>query len=392
MVLEILRDRFRARVQVSLTRAGLSLPWWGALCATGVSVVFTLVALLQRDALFSPRPLALAGLLVIAPSLIWVATGWIVPWVRMAALIAAASTLLIEPVLPDFAPLLLLVAATEAGSVLKTTLGIVVTVFLSEAVLVVAGIWGGLIGGPVYMVAILLGLSGGLVVRWYTRVLEAERGKRDVARDKAMLAERQRIAREVHDIVGHSLSITLLHLTGARHALQQDRDVDEAIEALTEAEQVGRSAMADVRRTVGLLADTPSGSSPLPGVEDIATLVERTRVAGLEVRYTQDGDLAHVGASEGLGLYRIVQESLVNVVKHAPGATAEVRLRAGSTGARLTVSNNLPATVRRSSDDGSGLAGMAARATQLGAELSAGPKGRQWVVEVSVPGTRAVTS
>ncbi|WP_410661004.1 sensor histidine kinase [Amycolatopsis sp. lyj-112] len=391
-MLEILRDRFRARVQVSLTRAGLSLPWWGALCATGVSVVFTLVALLQRDALFSPRPLALAGLLVIAPSLIWVATGWIVPWVRMAALIAAASTLLIEPVLPDFAPLLLLVAATEAGSVLKTTLGIVVTVFLSEAVLVVAGIWGGLIGGPVYMVAILLGLSGGLVVRWYTRVLEAERGKRDVARDKAMLAERQRIAREVHDIVGHSLSITLLHLTGARHALQQDRDVDEAIEALTEAEQVGRSAMADVRRTVGLLADTPSGSSPLPGVEDIATLVERTRVAGLEVRYTQDGDLAHVGASEGLGLYRIVQESLVNVVKHAPGATAEVRLRAGSTGARLTVSNNLPATVRRSSDDGSGLAGMAARATQLGAELSAGPKGRQWVVEVSVPGTRAVTS
>ncbi|ONF61744.1 sensor histidine kinase, partial [Amycolatopsis keratiniphila] len=120
--------------------------------------------------------------------------------------------------------------------------------------------------------------------------------------------ERQRIAREVHDVVGHSLSITLLHLTGARHALQQDRDVDEAIEALTEAEQVGRAAMADIRRTVGLLADSPSGSAPLPGVEDIATLVERTRSAGLAVRYTQEGDLGRVGASEGLGLYRIVQE------------------------------------------------------------------------------------
>ncbi len=387
-VLEILVDRFRARVQVSLTRAGLSLPWWGALCASAVSFVFTTVSLVQRDALLPPQPIALAGLIVIAPSLIWTITDWIMPWVRMTALIVAASILLLQPVLPDFAPLLLLVAATEAGSVLRTTWGIALVTGAGEAVLVVAGIWGGLVGVPVYMVSILLGLSGGLMVRWYTRVLGAERVNRDASRDKALLAERQRIAREVHDVVGHSLSITLLHLTGARRALQQDRDVDEAIEALTEAEQVGRAAMADIRRTVGLLADTPSGSTPLPGVEDIATLVERTRVAGLAVRYTQEGDLGRVGASEGLGLYRIVQESLVNVVKHAPGATAEVRLDAGRSGAKLVVSNPLPAGVRRTSEDGSGLAGMAVRAAQLGAQLSAGPNGRQWVVEVTVPGTK----
>ncbi|MEV6906825.1 histidine kinase [Amycolatopsis sp. NPDC051071] len=391
-MLEIVRDRFRARVQVSLTRAGLTLPWWVPSCSTLLSLVFAVVALVQRDALLPPKPIALAGLFALATPLVWVFTGWVVPWVRMAALIGAASVLLIEPALPDFAPLLLLVAATEAGSVLRTTMGIAVVTVAAEAVLIVAGNWGGLIGGPVYMVSILLGLSGGLVVRWYTRALDAERGNRDAARDKALLAERQRIAREVHDIVGHSLSITLLHLTGARRALQQDRDVDEAIEALTEAEQVGRSAMADVRRTVGLLADAPSGSSPLPGVEDIATLVERTRVAGLEVRYTHDGDLARVGASEGLGLYRIVQESLVNVVKHAPGATAEVWLHAGSSGAKLTVSNSLPGAVRHLSEDGSGLAGMAARATQLGAVLSAGPQGRQWIVEVTVPGSRMVRS
>ncbi|MGY6652121.1 sensor histidine kinase [Amycolatopsis sp. TRM77291] len=387
-MLRILRDRFRARVQASLTRAGLTLPWWGALCASAVSFVFTAVALVQRDALLPPEPIALAGLIVIAPSVIWAITHWIMPWVRMTALIIAASVLLLEPVLPDFAPLLLLVAATEAGSVLRTTWAIALVTAASEAVLVVAGIWGGLIGGPVYMVAILLGLSGGLMVRWYTRVLDAERGNRDASRDKALLAERQRIAREVHDVVGHSLSITLLHLTGARHALQQDRDVDEAIEALTEAEQVGRAAMADIRRTVGLLADSPSGSAPLPGVEDIATLVERTRSAGLAVRYTQEGDLGRVGASEGLGLYRIVQESLVNVVKHAPGATAEVRLNAGRSGLELVVSNTLPATVRRAAEDGSGLAGMAVRAAQLGADLSAGPSGRQWIVQVTVPGVK----
>ncbi|OXM46364.1 sensor histidine kinase [Amycolatopsis alba] len=387
-MLEILRDRFRARVQVSLTRAGLSLPWWGALCASAVSFVFTAVALVQRDALLPPEPMALVGLIVIAPSVIWVATDWIMPWVRMTALITAASVLLIEPVLPDFAPLLLLVAATEAGSVLRTTWGIAVVTVAGELVLVVGGIWGGLVGGPVYMVAILLGLSGGLMVRWYTRVLDAERDNRDASRDKALLAERQRIAREVHDVVGHSLSITLLHLTGARHALQQDRDVDEAIEALTEAEQVGRAAMADIRRTVGLLADKPSGNAPLPGVEDIATLVERTRAAGLDVRYTQEGDLGRVGASDGLGLYRIVQESLVNVVKHAPGANAEVRLNAGRPGVKLIVSNTLSGTVRRTAEDGSGLAGMAVRAAQLGADLEAGPQGRQWIVEVTVPGTK----
>ncbi len=387
-VLEILRDRLRARVQVSLARAGLTLPWWVPVSSTLVSAVFAVVALVQRDALLPPGPVALAGLVVIVRPLIWATTDWVVPWVRMAALIVAAAILLIEPVLPDFAPLLLLMAATEAGSILRTPLGIALVTAAGELVLVVAGIWGGLIGGPVYMVAVLLGLCGGLVVRWYTRALDAERGARDVSRDKALLAERQRIAREVHDVVGHSLSITLLHLTGARHALQQDRDVDEAIEALTEAEQVGRAAMADIRRTVGLLADSPSGSAPLPGVEDIATLVERTRSAGLAVRYTQEGDLGRVGASEGLGLYRIVQESLVNVVKHAPGATAEVRLNAGRSGLDLVVSNTLPATVRRAAEDGSGLAGMAVRAAQLGADLSAGPSGRQWIVRVTVPGAK----
>ncbi|MFI7121049.1 sensor histidine kinase [Amycolatopsis sp. NPDC049868] len=387
-MLEILRDRFRARAQASLTRAGLGLPWWAPVTSTFVSVVFAVIAVAQRDAVAPPQPVALGGLLVIATPLAWAVTGWVVPWARVAALIAAAAVLLTEPALPDFAPLLLLVAATEAGSVLRTTWGIAVVTVVGEAVLLVAGIWGGLIGGPVYMVAVLLGLSAGLVSRWYTRALEAERDNRDASRDKALLAERQRIAREVHDVVGHSLSITLLHLTGARHALQQDRDVDEAIEALTEAEQVGRAAMADIRRTVGLLADSPSGSAPLPGVEDIATLVERTRSAGLAVRYTQEGDLGRVGASEGLGLYRIVQESLVNVVKHAPGATAEVRLNAGRSGLHLVVSNTLPATVRRAAEDGSGLAGMAVRAAQLGADLSAGPSGRQWIVRVTVPGVK----
>ncbi|WP_315860741.1 hypothetical protein [Amycolatopsis sp. EV170708-02-1] len=162
-MLEILRDRFRARAQESLTRAGLALPWWVPVSSTFLSVVFAVIAVVQRDALAPPQPVALGGLLVIATPLAWVITGWVVPWARVAALIAAAAVLLVEPALPDFAPLLLLVAATEAGSVLRTTWGIALVTFAAEAVLLVAGIWGGLIGGPVYMVAVLLGLSGGLM-------------------------------------------------------------------------------------------------------------------------------------------------------------------------------------------------------------------------------------
>src|SRR5260370_23167810 len=98
----------------------------------------------------------------------------------------------------------------------------------------------------------------------------------------AILRARQRIAREVHDVVAHSLSITLLHLTGARRSLQEDRDVDEAVDALTEAERVGRTAMAEIRGTVGLLPRSPSGTRPLPGVYDLAGLLERTPAAGLD--------------------------------------------------------------------------------------------------------------
>ncbi len=86
--------------------------------------------------------------------------------------------------------------------------------------------------------------------------------------------ERRRIAREVHDVIAHSLSVTLLHVTGARRGLQQDRDIDDAVEALEQAEHLGRQAMADIRRTVGLLDGALMSLAPEPGVDDIHCLVD----------------------------------------------------------------------------------------------------------------------
>jgi signal transduction histidine kinase len=236
---------------------------------------------------------------------------------------------------------------------------------------------------------VLLGLWVGIALRWQVRALQAERTARTAEQGQVVLAERQRIAREVHDVVGHSLSITLLHVTGARHTLQHDGDVAEAIEALAEAERVGRTAMTDVRHSIGLLAgreeDSEPETTPLPGIDDVEALVARTRAAGLDVRYEQGGDLGEVGSPSGLSLYRIAQESLANIVKHAPTASADVRLTVTADRVQLTVRNTLPAGAQDPSPGGTGLKSMSVRATQLGATLAAGPDRGYWVIDLIAP-------
>jgi signal transduction histidine kinase len=381
-VAAVLLSGIRARMEASLAQKGMTVPWWVPAYSTGASLVISVIAVAQRGA---PWPVVLGGLLGISPLLVWAVNGRMMhSWVEAVLVFGAVTLLLTRAATPDFAPFLMVVLVGELAAICPPALAIAFTA-VSVAELIVADVRGQLEGSPLYVIGILLGLSVGITIRWYIRALDAERDRQGVAREQAMLAERQRIAREVHDVVAHSLTITLLHVTGARRALQQDHDVAEAADALVEAERVGRGAMADIRRTVGLLAGTPSGTQPLPGIDDIAGLIERTRAAGLEVRYEQKGDLSEIGAADGLGLYRIAQESLANIAKHAPNAPAEVRLCANGSGTRLTVRNSLPASAPGAGSNGSGLAGMSARATQLGAEFSAGPNGEVWVVDVTVP-------
>lgn len=378
----VLWSGFRARLEASIARKGLTIPWWVPGYTAVANVVVALVAVGQRGA--SPL-IMVGGLLAIAPVLAWAITGVMMPpLLEAVAVLGAVTILLTDQATPDFAPFLMVVLAGELAAICPLAPAIAFTV-VSIVELGVADLMGRLDGSPLYVVGILLGLSVGVTIRWYIRALDAERDRNDVAREQAMVAERQRIAREVHDVVAHSLTITLLHVTGARRALQQDHDVAEAAEALIEAERVGRGAMADIRRTVGLLAGGSSGTQPLPGIDDIAGLVERTRAAGLDVRYEQEGDLSMVGAADGLGLYRIAQESLANIAKHAPNAAAQVRLHTGTAGTRLTVRNSLPSTMPGPAPSGSGLAGMSTRAAQLGARFTAGPSGEQWLVDVTVP-------
>ncbi|RJQ73847.1 histidine kinase [Pseudonocardiaceae bacterium YIM PH 21723] len=362
---------------------GIQAPWWVAFLTSAFLIVFTAITVGQRVHALPAVVLVGTVLLAISSAVYWGITGRFVPAWKAVALTITAGVLMSTPMGLDFAPLLLIVLVTEMAGVWNARLAWAVAA-ASVLLVVGAGLVNGLPGWPIYLVMLLLGLTVGLGFRWYLRAAEAERGQQTVLRERAILDERQRIAREVHDVVAHSLSITLLHLTGARRALQRDADISEAVEGLAEAEQLARSAMTDIRRAVGLLHRAAPGTRPLPDVQDIAELAVRTRAAGVDVRYEQEGDLAEVGPAAGLGLYRIAQESLANIVKHAPDSVARMRLCAGADGIRLTVSNRLSASPPENRT-GTGLVGMSDRAVQLGAQLSAGPTAGQWVVDVVVP-------
>ncbi|BDT96586.1 MULTISPECIES: sensor histidine kinase [Nocardia] len=298
---------------------------------------------------------------------------------------AAEALFLAQPVAADFAPFVLVAAAGEIAAIAPKRVSIPVTVAMMLQLVAFDAIGHVPEGLPTYLVGIAFGWMAGLMLQYQRRFLYQERGYQDIRAAQAADEERHRIAREVHDVIAHSLSVTLLHLTAARHALETDRDVEEAVEALTDAERLGRQAMADIRRTVGLLDARPWKQVPEPGVEDIEDLVGDFVRAGLDVRYDREGDLGAVSPAVGLALYRIGQESLANVVKHAYGASARVRLAVDATVVTLTVDNTVPAGLPAQRGAGMGLSGMRQRAELLGGRMTAGPSGRGWSVRAGIP-------
>jgi signal transduction histidine kinase len=235
--------------------------------------------------------------------------------------------------------------------------------------------------------------TGGLIVWCIGRILRRERRlvaalteAQDRLEAAASAAERQRIARDVHDVVGHSLTVMLLNVSGARRVLT--RDPAAAAEALDRAEQAGRGSLQSVRAIVGLLR-TPdeAGADPQPGAADIVGLVDTAAAAGQPVRAELLGDLRAVDPYAGLAAYRMVQEALSNVEHHAPGSDVVVRVVVD--GVRLAVSvrngparHAAPAPAGRG---GTGLEGMQQRVAAVGGAVSAGPEGDGWAVEGSIP-------
>ncbi len=205
---------------------------------------------------------------------------------------------------------------------------------------------------------------------------EAQAGLADRARDE----ERARIAHELHDVIGHALTVSLLHITSARLALAEDPVEAEA--TLAEAERLSQQSLAEVRAVVGLMRD-PGAVVPLPGSAELDGLVEGFRRAGTAVDWSVDGDPSALTATEGLTVYRIVQEALTNVVRHAPGAAVTARLVVADEGTTVVVDSDGAAAADPA--EGAGLVGMRARAEALGGRLTAGPVPTGWRVEAVLP-------
>lgn len=239
-------------------------------------------------------------------------------------------------------------------------------------------------GSVVWLAAMLCGTLVGMMLRRNRGLAEDLIATQQQLVATAALDERRRIAQDVHDVVAHSLAVALLNITGARKVLTTDPQ--RADEALERAEEVGRSSLSGVRSVVGLLRGDDGGLAmgPLADARDVADLVDGFQRSGMAVDLAVDGELDDLDPAVGAVLFRMMRESLANVLHHAAGAaaTAAVVVRPGTL--EVTVSNPLP---DRPSPGGSGLGlrGIAERVAALGGELRAGPHEGAWRVWAMIP-------
>ncbi|HEY3981410.1 MAG TPA: histidine kinase [Streptosporangiaceae bacterium] len=188
--------------------------------------------------------------------------------------------------------------------------------------------------------------------------------------DRARAQERNRIARELHDVIAHSLTVSLLHVSSARLAVEEN--AADAVSALAQAERLGRECLTEVRQVVGLLRrDEGASTAPLPGAAQLTALVDQFRRAGADIALDVDGDPAELTATVGLAFYRVLQEALTNAARHAPGAPVRAALSVTADGGVLLVDSAGPP----GSGAGGGLASMRERAAALGGVCTAGPAG-----------------
>jgi signal transduction histidine kinase len=206
------------------------------------------------------------------------------------------------------------------------------------------------------------------------RAIDAERTREEEARRRAG-EERLRIARELHDVLAHSISVINVQAGVAVHLL--DKQPDQARTALVAISQASKEAMQELRATLGVLrqVDDVEPRAPAPGLAGLGDLLETGRAAGLDVSLETTGEPRPLPPATDLAAYRIVQESLTNVTRHAGASRVSVTIRHAPRDVEITVEDDgaglVPGTTLRL---GNGLTGMRERAAAAGGELEAGPR------------------
>jgi signal transduction histidine kinase len=227
--------------------------------------------------------------------------------------------------------------------------------------------------------------STGLLLRVAPFLLGPTAAERlaELERRTEQLAERNRLARELHDSVGHALSIVTIQASAAGRVL--DTDPAFARTALTAIEDSARAALEDLDHVLGLLREDRAAPRPQWTLADLPNLLAQTRIAGVTVESTVEGSLDALPPAVSREAYRIVQEGLTNVLRHAGKVPVLLRLAAGDDLLELDMSNPLGAAPATRAGGGHGLSGMRERVTVLRGQMTAGPDDGHWLVLVRIP-------
>jgi signal transduction histidine kinase len=355
-------------------------------CAGGAFLLGALVVA------FRSSPPAASDLVLVLVALVpWavqlVRRDFLPAWAYAApVLLSQAGLLSVRFQAEDPAPLLLIALVTTVGLSAPPHRSLLVA---AAGVLVLA------VGQVLGRSDAVLPWAVGLALTWLAtmsiqrlkQMMEELQAAQDELAQQATVDERRRVAREVHDVVAHTLAVTMLHLTGARLALLEG-DKDEAAEGLAEAERLGRESLVGLRQTVGLLTQTEAAvAPPAPDLRQLPALVQQYVDAGVRVSLDLDPPAA-VPADVGLAGYRVVQESLANAARHASGSAVRVAVGGDAEWLRLDVADDGGTAPGVASDrPGQGLRGMAERVQLLGGRLAAGDRddGPGWRVRVELP-------
>lgn len=284
-----------------------------------------------------------------------------------------------------FVPVFLL--AYSLGTDRRVVRSVCALLVLGAGVQAATGPW-----NPFVIVALVGPFALGIVSRSRSALADqlAVRGRELAAEEQLFAAEaaryeRLRIARELHDIVAHSVSVMVIQAAAGQRLAKRDPAL--AAEAFDTISAVARQADAEIEQLVDLLgADKPATDD---GLRLIAELATRAAATGLDVRCRFDVAAERLSAHAAQTAYRVVQESLTNALKHAPGASVQITVsRTADRQLRLSIASGQSAAHRsglETSGAGRGLAGMRERVTECGGEFSAGPAANGWLVAAAIP-------
>ena len=378
-----MRERSRLRSvpgMIAVTRPRLVFPTtrrgW---LAVGGSTVLLAASMILENATFPTGAVSTAVLLAVAGAVLACVLSYPVPLLGLVAAIGLSVANMVVPGMPHGGGTQLIILMFLVGFLAFRLPGRwSFAAWLVTAVTV--GIGSGVAGGGWFEVLFYLlflvpaWTVGFLLQREKRRSLElaglaeALAAERELRTQDAITAERARIARELHDAVAHSVSVMTLQVGVVRRRLDALPDEQRT---LRQAEQLGRQSVDELRRIVGLVRPDGPSLAPVPSLTQLDDLVAQVRAAGTPVTLERSGPLPDPGSALDVSAYRIVQEGLTNVIRHAPGAAVVVGLDGGPDRLTITVTDDGPRVGEVAA--GNGLTGMGERVAMFGGTLRFGP-------------------